>query len=704
MLQNTLSRRSALALGCAGAALLAAPRGEAAARGGVAGAAQATAFERLRYGAAWYPEQWPEAAWDRDLDLMREAGFTVVRVGEFAWSTFEPAEGRYELDWLDRAIRKAAARGIAVVIGTPTDAPPAWLTSRYPETLRIDERGVRAEHGGRRQFSNASPLYRTFCRKIVDQLAARFGRHPNVIGWQIGNEYTDESFDPATRGQFQAWLKAKYQTLEALNAAWATTYWSQSYSAWEQIPLNDKPGNPGLMLDHRHFVTDTWIDFQKVQVDAIRAVAQPRQFITTNVGGLGWSANWDHYAVNRDLDIASWDPYVGSGHLDPVRAGAVNDFVRGWKRQNFWVMETQPGFVNWSPLNNSLDRGEVRAMVWQQVGHGADAVLYWQWRNALNGQEQYHGSVVGPDGEPLPLYAEVKTIGQEFARASAVVAGTSPKAETALLYSYDSRWAIDFQPHTKEYDQLKVLLAYYAPLKAAAGTVDIVEASAPLDGYKVVFAPSLNLIPQALADHLAAYVKRGGRLVLGPRSGMKDAFNRLQTERQPGPLAAVLGGRVEQYYALDQAVAVDGPAGAGAATIWGEALSARAPDAKVILTYGPGQSWLAGQPAALQRSFGKGVITYLGGLFDPALTRTLLTGELAAGGVGSDFPGLPEGVEVNRRVGPDREVYVLINHAKAPTTAALPFPLDDVLGPRRGLRSADLPAYGVAVLQRRRRA
>lgn len=699
----TLSRRAALVLGCAGAALMAGP-GARAATAVAASPAQRTASDRLRYGAAWYPEQWPEAAWDHDLDLMRGAGFNVVRVGEFAWSSFEPAEGRYELDWLERAIRKAQARGIAVVIGTPTDAPPAWLTSKYPEVLRIDAQGQRAEHGGRRQFSNASPLYRDFCRKIVGQLAARFGRDPNVVGWQIGNEYTDESFDPATRRMFQDWLQAKYATLEGLNTAWATTYWSQTYSAWDQIPLNDKPGNPGLLLDHRRFVTATWVGFQKAQVDVIRAAADPRQFVTTNIGGLGWSDNWDHYAVCEDLDIASWDPYVGSGHLDPVRAGAVNDFVRGWKRRNFWVMETQPGFVNWSPLNNSLDRGEVRSMVWQQVGHGADAVLYWQWRSALNGQEEYHGAVVGPDGEPLPLYAEVQQVGRELARASAAVSGTSPVAETALLHTYDSRWAIDFQPHTKDYDQLKVLLGYYAPLKAAAETVDIVEATAPLDGYKAVFAPSLNLIPDALAEHLAAYVKRGGRLVLGPRSGMKDAFNRLQPERQPGPLAAVLGGRVEQFYALDQDVSVDGPAGAGTATIWGEALSAQAPDAKVILTYGAGQSWLAGQPAALQRPFGKGVITYLGALFDPTLTGRLLTAELAAARVRAPFGPLPKGVEVNRRVGPGREVFVLVNHARTARTVELPFPLDDLLAERHGVTTAALPAYGVVVLQRRRRA
>ena len=154
-------------------------------------------------------------------------------------------------------------------------------------------------------------------------------------------------------------------------------------------------------------MTETWRDFQQVQLEAIRRQADRRQFITTNLGGLAWTDNFDHYQIARDLTMASWDDYVGQGHLNAARNGAMHDLVRGWKRAPFWVMEAQPGSVNWAPVNTTLDRGETRAMAWQAVGHGADAVLYWQWRSALNGQEQYHGAIVGPDGEPLPFYSEV---------------------------------------------------------------------------------------------------------------------------------------------------------------------------------------------------------------------------------------------------------------------------------------------------------
>jgi beta-galactosidase len=662
--------------------------------------AQATAASRLWMGAAWYPEQWPQARWDKDLALMQAAGVNVVRVGEFAWSALEPREGVYDLDWLEHAVRAAEKRHIAVVIGTPTDAPPAWLTSKYPETLRIGADGKRAEHGGRRQFSVSSPLYRRFCQDIVARLAARFGRDPNVIGWQIGNEYTDESFDPDTRRQFQDWLHAKYRTLDALNQAWTTAYWSQTYDRWDEIPLNDaKPANPGLALDHRRFVTDTWRSFQADQLAVLKPRIAARQFTTTNIGGLGWSDNWDHYRVTEDLSLASWDPYVGEGHLDVARNGFMNDFIRGLKRQDFWVMETQPGYVNWAPVNTSLDKGEVRAMAWQDVGHGADAVLYWQWRSALNGQEQYHGALVGPDGEPLPLYAEAAQLGREFAKASPALAGTQPVSDVAILDTYDSRWAIDFQPFSKDYDQLKVFLGYYAPLRAAAGDVDVVEASAPLDRYRAVFAPSLNVIDDRLAAHLAAYVRAGGHMVLGPRSGMKDAFNRLNVQRQPGPLADLLGGRVEQFYALDEPTTVSGEAGQGSASIWAETLSAR--DAQVILRYGPSRTWTSGQPAAITRAVGKGSITYLGAVLDPALMKTLVAGELKAAGVGA-AASLPDGVEAMRRTGGGREVLILINHGPASERVALPAPMADVLAGGETSR-VTLAPQGVAVLSTRSR-
>lgn len=666
-------------------------------RAPVLGQSQSPAIPSLLLGAAWYPEQWSESRWDADLALMQDAHIHVVRVGEFAWSSLEPSEGHYTLDWLARAIRLAEKHHIAVVIGTPTDAPPAWLTSAHPETLRVDPDGHRAEHGGRRQFNYADPHYRIFCAAIATQLAHRFGHDSNVIGWQIGNEYTDESFDPATRHQFDEWLRQKYKTLDALNAAWATAYWSETYDRWDEIPLPAAGGNPGLLLEHKRFVSDTWRGFQRVQIEAIRKFAEPRQFITTNIGGLGWSDNWDHYEITRDLDLAAWDDYVGEGHLNAPRNAAMHDFVRGWKRQNFWVMETQPGSVNWAPVNTTLARGETREMAWQAVGHGADAVLYWQWRDALNGQEQYHGALIGPDGTPLPIYSEIGEIGSEFESAAAALKGTKPIAEVAIVLTYDSRWAIDFQPHNTHYDQLDVLLDYYRPLRDLGFTVDIVSADAPLDGYRLVLAPDLNVISKDLAAHLLAYVQQGGHLLLGPRSGMKDEHNSLDVERQPGPLAAPLGGRVEQYYALDGSVPIGGKVGMGNASQWAEQLSTSTPDTDVMLRYGNSNGWLINQPAMISRPIGQGRLSYLGAIVDASLMQKIISWAVSDAQVGKEFGLVANGVEVCRRVDRSHSVYVFINHGNVRAQIALPAGARDVLHGGVYTLNIDLDPHGVAV-------
>jgi beta-galactosidase len=649
----------------------------------------------LLLGTAWYPEQWPESRWETDLTLMQQAGIHVVRVGEFAWSRMEPEEGHYDLDWLDRAISAAAKHNIYTVVGTPTAAPPAWLTQKYPETLRMEQDGRRAEHGNRAQFNWANPKYREFARKIAAELAKRFGHNPYVLGWQIDNEYGEVSFDPDTKAQFQQWLKSRYGTLDNLNARWTTSYWSETFFSWDQIPIQVGYGNPGLLLGWMRFVSDTWRSYQKNQLDAIRANSDARQFITTNT--MGWFDGFDHYVVEEDLDLAAWDDYVGEGQLDPVRNGAAHDLTRGFKQKNFWVMETQPGSVNWAAVNNALDKGEVRAMAWHDVAHGADTVSYWQWRSALNGQEQYHGTLIGSDGEPVPLYPEVAQVGKEFAKAGPALAGTSVESEVAILHSYDSRWAINWQKHNKQYDPVDEILSYYGPLRAIAQSVDIVPPTVSLSQYKLVVAPGLNVVSEATAKNLISYVQSGGHLVLGQRSGMKDDDNSLQPERQPGPLVDLLGGRVEQYYALTQPVPLEGNWGIGECPLWAELLSTKNSGTEVLMRYGKSNGWLDGQPAAITRKVGKGRITYIGAWLDPKTMAQAAKWMTTDSDVKPAFGPVPAGVEVSGRYGVHKTVFILINLSGAPQTIGLPSTMEDLLegGTKQSVK---LDKYGVAVL------
>ncbi len=662
--------------------------------------AQATQYTDkppLLVGAAWYPEQWPESRWEKDLALMEAAHIDVVRVGEFAWSAMEPSEGHYDFGWLDRAIALAAKHHICVVLGTPTAAPPAWLTTKYPETLRIDENGRRDEHGNRAQFSFTDPKYRQFAHDIAEQMAIHFGHNPNVVGWQLDNEYGNVSFDPSAKEQFHEWLQKKYGTIADLNKHWATAYWSQTYDNFDEIPVRQDKENPALLLEWKRFVSDVWKNYSINQISAIRPHADPRQFITTNT--MGWFDGFDEYTVHSVLDIAAWDDYIDSDQYDYIDNAARHDLTRGFKQKNFWVMETEPAFVNWRKTNTPLQKGQVRDMAWQAIGHGADVVEYWQWRSAPNGQEEYHGVLVGADGTPVPVYDEVKQVGEEFAKAGPALAGTSPHSEVALVNDYDSRWAIDFQRHSAAFNPVAEMLAFYRPLREQSQAVDIISIHAKLDGYKVVELPALNIISQPIADRLMAYVRQGGHLLLGPRTGMKDNYNSLQPERQPGPLVDFLGGRVDQFYALDTNVPVSGDLGSGTANIWAEQLSTQSPETKVLMRYGKSNGWLDGQPAVITRQVGKGSITYVGAWLDAATLDRLTARLLQDGGVQPILANVPSGVEVCRRSNGQKSVVILINHNTDEEHVALPSPMHDLIGSRGSAEnSVDLPGYGVAVL------
>jgi beta-galactosidase len=315
----------------------------------------------------------------------------------------------------------------------------------------------------------------------------------------------------------------------------------------------------------------------------------------------------------------------------------------------------------------------------------------------LNGQEQYHGTLLGADGTPVPLYDEVRQIGREFAKAGDTIRDTTPVSEVALLYSYDSHWAIDFQKHTDKYDQLGVLRDYYHALRRLSQSIDIINPYAALDGYRLVVAPDLNVIPEDLAQHLLDYVKKGGQLVLGPRSGMKDEFNALLLQRQPGFLADALGGRVEQFYALEKDLPITGSWGAGEARIWAEQLKASAPDAEVLMKYGPANGWLDGQPAVVTRSYGKGRITYVGAILDNNLLGAAAEWMVQKSGVIPVLGPVPDGIEVSRRKGAGKQVFLLINFKQETQRLTLPHRMKAVLG---GMdeSSVELPPYGVEVL------
>jgi beta-galactosidase len=324
-------------------------------------------------------------------------------------------------------------------------------------------------------------------------------------------------------------------------------------------------------------------------------------------------------------------------------------------------------------------------------------VGYWQWRSALNGQEELHGTLVGPDGEPEPLLEEVAQTAKEFSDVQAAFRGTRVVSQVALLNDYDSRWAIDWQKHTEKYSQFAILKSCYHALRKISQSIDIVGSDDSLDQYKLVVAPDLYLIPKARAEHLAAYVKNGGHLVLGPRSGMKDEYNALLPIRQPGYLAELLGGHVDQYYALEKTVPATGPLGTGEVSLWAEKLKATSPDAEVLLRYGKSNGWLDGQPSVVTKPYGRGRITYIGAVLDEKLVAAAAEWMAKTSEITPVFGPVPDGIEASRRAGPDGSVFVLINFSPENRTVILPHSMRSLLDKRDAI-SVDLPRYGVAVL------
>ncbi len=659
--------------------------------------------KQLHFGASFYPEHWDEARWAEDIRLMKAAHVTVVRMGEFAWSTFEPHEGEFHFDWMERAIDLLAQNGIVTVMGTPTAAPPAWLTQKYPNTLAMDEHGHRHMHGRRCHYCVNSPEYHERTRSIVAKMAERFGKNPHIIGWQFDNEFGTVCYCETCRAEFQKYLREKFVSLDALNPNWSTAYWSQTYTDWNQIPIPREGHNPGLMLAFQQFVTQSYKRYQKLQADILRKHIPAEVWMTHNF--MNWFNTYDHYEMSEDLDLAAWDWYVGTGHPDHTTAGSAHDLVRGYKRQNFWLIETQPGNVNWHPINNQVNKGESRTMAWHAVGHGADALLYWQWRSAYNGQEQYHGSLVDQSGQPRPFYEDAAQIGREFAKVSELLAGSEIKAKVAILNDYNSRWSINWQKQHKDFDYVDHLRHYSKAFAERNIPVDIISADAPLDGYRLVVAPGLAILTPERIQRLSEFVKCGGNLVLTIRTGMKDEFNSLLPQRQPGALSALTNVEVEEYYPLDVPVPVVGKSINGISNQWAERLRIldQTQFTQVMARYGKQNGWLDDQPAVTVNpqkgatNFVYYVGAYLDGKSQLALTDTILT----ASDIRAPFD-TPRGVEICQRTKADgTRIYIVINHRNEAQTVKLPWSAREHLSGMDYSGELTLSAYGVAVLTRR---
>jgi beta-galactosidase len=500
-------------------------------------------------GVCYYPEHWPQEWWAADAARMADAGLTWVRIGEFAWSRLEPAPGRLDLAWLDRAIETLGAAGLRVVLGTPTATPPRWMLDRHPDMLAVDRQGRPRGFGSRRHYDFAHAGYRRECERIVTILAERYGANPHVAAWQTDNEYachdTVLSYSPAALAAFRDWLGRRYQSPDALNRAWGNVFWSMEYGAFDEVGLPNltvTEANPAHWMDFRRFASDMVVEFNALQAAIIRRHSDAP--VAHNY--MGRISDFDHYRVGADLDIAAWDSYplgflsdrleVSDDHRrafarqgDPDFQAFHHDLYRAVGRGRLWVMEQQPGPVNWAPHNPDPAPGMVRLWTWEAFAHGAEAVCYFRWRQAPFAQEQQHAGLLRPDSVAAPGLAEAAQVAAELAAAPEVAA---PRAAVGLMFDYASAWAWATQPQGRDFDYFRLVFAVYRGLRRLGLDIDILPPdTADLSGRRLVLVPGMATVPPPLMAALAA---ADGVAILGPRTNAKTAHLAIPVPLPPG--------------------------------------------------------------------------------------------------------------------------------------------------------------------------
>lgn len=572
-------------------------------------------------GVCYYPEHWPEDIWADDAKRMRAAGLSWVRIGEFAWSRLEPQPGVLDFGWMDRAIATLGAAGLKVVLGTPTATPPRWMLTRHPDMLSHDAQGRPRGFGSRRHYCLSHAGYLAECRRITQLLAQRYGRNPHVAAWQTDNEYgchdTILSYSPAARIAFRDWLAQRYQSVDALNRAWGNVFWSMDYSNFDEIDLPNltvTEPNPAHVMAFRRFSSDQVAMFNRAQVDVLRPLTDAP--IAHNY--MGRITEFDHYKVGADLDFASWDSYpigflsdrleASSEHKsrflrqgDPDFQAFHHDLYRSVGRGRWWVMEQQPGPVNWAPWNPAPLPGMVRLWTWEAFAHGAEAVLYFRWRQAPVAQEQMHAGLLRPDSSPAPGLAEAAEVARELASAPLTSSRIAP---VALVFDYESAWAWDTQPQGQDFDYFRLVFAWYRALRALGVNVDIIASdTADLSPWRLVLAPGVWTLTSAMKAALARVPA-----IVGPRAGSKTPDFAI-----PVPLPPDLPGLdicVAQVESLPPGTEI-ALAGGGAFVHWAEEIIG---SAKVVLTRADG----------LPAMVAAGGLRYLAGWPDDMTLRAIL--------------------------------------------------------------------------------
>lgn len=656
----------------------------------------------LWHGGDYNPEQWPREIWQEDFRLMQEAGVTVATVGVFSWVTLQPSEHEFNFEWLDEVLDGLDAHGIKAILATPSAAHPHWMSEAYPDVLRSNLRGERNQHSGRTNYCPNSPTYRRLSGDMARRLAERYRAHPAVILWHISNEYAEWCYCDTCAAEFRKWLQAKYGSLDELNARWWTRFWSHTYTAWSQImpPRQQAEGlTHGLNLDYFRFMTESQLACYQHERDIIRHIT-PDIPITTNLMGAYKPLDYRKWA--KEMDIVTWDCYPRPNH-QPGEIAFMHDTMRGLKDgAPFLLMEQTPSSQNWQAVNALKRPGVLRLWSYLAVAHGADSVLYFQWRRGRGGCEKLHGAVIEHAGRTdTRVFREVSQLGRELQHLGDTILRAEVKAKVAIYFDWDNWHALDnaIGP-VREKRYYETVCEHYLAFYRHNIAVDIVFPDSDISQYQIVIAPMMYMVKAGLAEKVESFVANGGTFVATCFSGVGDETDLAFENGYPGPLAKILGIWVEEIDALyeDQYNRIVMADGSGEYRCSHLADLLHAEGAEVVAHYG--DDFYAGMPVVTKNTVGKGQAYYIGSQADAAFLDRFYGDLMAQYNLSALFT-TPANVELAIREKDGKVLVFLLNHNAVAASVDLgEMVFYDLLNDEPVSKTAALEGYGVRILRK----
>lgn len=633
--------------------------------------------ELISVGIYYYPEHWDSTQWERDIKKIAEMGFEFVHLAEFAWSKMEPVEGQYNFEWLDKVVELCVKNDLKILMCTPSATSPTWMRVKYPETYVMNGNYIRGEHGTRGLHSIVNKKYRSFVENIVVKMAEKYGKNPNVIGWQLDNEPDAKpDYSASSQEAFRQWVKTKYKTIDALNIAWGNAFWSMWYNTFDQVIIPNKTlvpwwgSNPSALLDFKRYAADAQAEFLDFQAAILRQRIIPSQYITTNYMSVSPGAN---PFLTKNLDFATYTAYPsgGSSHIGEkgFRMGSISTI--GFAADLFksvngvtGIMELQPGSVNWASVNSLLFPGTVHMWLWHTYATGSSLVCSYRFRQINYGTEQYHSGIIKPDGvTPSPGGENYVQFIEELKELRKIyrVKETTPKRltrrKTAILWNNENFWSLDQQKQTNQWDAYGFPIKYQEVLHSLGVPVDIINESTDLTLYDFVIIPAYELVDSMVVERWTDYVNKGGNLIITCRTATKNRFGHFWEGDMAAPIIDLIGARIIETDMLPGHV--KGEITMQADTYywnnWGDLLEPQQ-GTEVLANYG--NQFYKGTPAVTRNKLGKGNVIYIGvDTDDSKLEKRVLEKMYSQAGVSTE--DYPEGISVNFRDG----FFIAVNYS-----------------------------------------